>query len=171
MRTRLFGPLGLTRTYLQGDGPPPPSAAHGYLVGSNGPRLVSDGTNYRPTTSAATVAWAAGAIVARALDLARWADALYGGDLLEPASLVEMTDFSANPYSLSSYGLGTRTRFIGSHQVVGHTGSLRGYTAAMWHFPAEDITVVVLTNRGRIDANPIADELAKVALEAAGYAP
>jgi hypothetical protein len=29
----------------------------------------------------------------------------------------------------------------------------------------------VLTNRGRIDPNPIADALAQVALKAAGYAP
>jgi hypothetical protein len=30
----------------------------------------------------------------------------------------------------------------------------------MWYFPAEQLTIVVLTNRGRIDANPIVDALA-----------
>jgi hypothetical protein len=34
----------------------------------------------------------------------------------------------------------------------------------MWHFPQPDLTIVVLTNRGRIDANPIIDALAQVAL-------
>jgi D-alanyl-D-alanine carboxypeptidase len=171
LRTRFFDPLGLADTFFQGEGPPPNRAAQGYLVGPNGRRLVNDGTDYRPTTSAATVAWAAGAVVASAADLATWARTLYGGELLEPDSLAQMTDFDANPYAGGTYGLGTRTRFVGSHSEIGHTGSLRGFAAAMWHMPAEGITVVVLSNRGRVDVNPIADLLAMAALEAAGYGP
>jgi D-alanyl-D-alanine carboxypeptidase len=166
---RFFEPLGMIETFFQGDGPPPPSAAHGYLIGDAGTRLISDGTGYRPTTSAATVAWAAGAVVSTAGDLATWADALYGGSLLDPASLAQLTNFRSNPYARGTYGLGTRTRLIEGRQVVGHTGSLRGFAAAMWYFPAEDLTVVVLSNRGRVDVNPIADRLAAIALESIGY--
>jgi D-alanyl-D-alanine carboxypeptidase len=170
-RQRFFEPLDMADTFFQGDGPPPSRAASGYLVGQGGPRLISDGTDYRPTTSAATVAWAAGAVVASASDLATWADALYGGGLLEPESLAQMTDFTANPYAGGAYGLGTRTRIISGRRVIGHTGSLRGFAASMWHFPHEGITVVVLSNRGRVDVNPIADQLAAAAFEAAGYGP
>jgi len=168
-RNRFLEPLGMADTFFQGDGPPPPRSAHGYLVGQRGPRHITDGSDYRPTTSAATVAWAAGSVVASAHDLATWADALYGGELLEPASLAQMIDFNANLYSGRAYGLGTRTRLILGRRVVGHTGSLRGFAAAMWHFPAEGISVVVLSNRGRVDVNPIADRLAAAALSAAGY--
>jgi D-alanyl-D-alanine carboxypeptidase len=168
-RQRFFEPLDMADTFFQGDGPPPSRAANGYLVGERGPRLIGDGTDYRPTTSAATVAWAAGAVVASANDLATWADGLYGGKLLEPESLTQMTDFAANPYAGGAYGLGTRTRFMSGRRAVGHTGSLRGFAAAMWHFPGEAITVVVLSNRGRVDVNPIADRLAAAALSAAGY--
>ncbi|CAN5664431.1 hypothetical protein BH23CHL7_BH23CHL7_14700 [soil metagenome] len=168
-RRRFLEPLDMADTFFQGDAPPPSRAATGYLVGTDGPRAISDGTDYRPTTSAATVAWAAGAVVASASDLATWADALYGGKLLAPASLAQMTDFSANSYAGATYGLGTRTRFMSGRRAVGHTGSLRGFAAAMWHFPGEGITVVVLSNRGRVDVNPIADRLAAEALRAAGY--
>ena len=168
-RSRFFEPLGMDDTFFQGDGPPPSRAAQGYLIGDADPRLINDGTDYRPTTSAATVAWATGAVVASANDLATWADALYGGRLLEPASLAAMTDFTVNPYAGGSYGLGTRSRVIDGRRAVGHTGSLRGFAAAMWHFPAEGISVVVLSNRGRVDVNPIAERLAIAALRAAGY--
>jgi hypothetical protein len=94
---------------------------------------------------------------------------LYGGQLLSAASLAEMTDFAANPYSEEAYGLGTRTRFFEGRRMVGHTGSLRGYYAAMWHYPLENLTVVIELNLGRIDPNPMADQLAAVALRAAGY--
>jgi hypothetical protein len=33
----------------------------------------------------------------------------------------------------------------------------------MWHFPETNMTIAALSNRGRIDANPIVDALAEVA--------
>lgn len=170
LRQHWFGTVGLADTYFQDGGPTPADAAYGHLLRLRD-RLheLDDGTDYRPTTSAATVAWAVGAVESSATDLASWANALYGGHLLSAASLAEMTDFAANPYSDESYGLGTRTRFFEGRRMVGHTGSLRGYYAAMWQYPAENLTVVVELNLGRIDPNPMADQLAAVALRAAGY--
>jgi D-alanyl-D-alanine carboxypeptidase len=170
LRERWFGPAGLSRTYFQDGDPLPADAAYGHLLRLNDRLLeLDDGSDYRPTTSAATVAWACGSVESTATDLATWADGVYGGHLLSAESLAEMTDFAANPYSDESYGLGTRTRFFEGRRMVGHTGSLRGYYAAMWHYPVENVTVVVELNLGRIDPNPMADELAAVALRASGY--
>ena len=167
-----FEPLGLDQTSFQGDDPPPPNGAYGHLL-RTGDRLIEldDGTDYRPTRSAATVAWAVGAIESTAADTATWCQALYGGQLLSEAALAEMTNFAANPYSRGAYGLGTRTRLLDGRRMVGHTGSLRGYYAAAWHFPVEDVTVVVELNLGRIDPNPMADELARIALAASAPQP
>jgi hypothetical protein len=55
--------------------------------------------------------------------------------------------------------------------MFGHTGSLRGFYTAMWYFPVERLTVVVMLDLGRIDPNPMADRLASIALLAAGYPP
>jgi D-alanyl-D-alanine carboxypeptidase len=172
LRQRWFGPLGLTNTYFQDGGSPLPSdAAYGHLARVGGVREFDDGTDYRPSTSAATVAWACGAVESTATDLATWANDVYGGHILSEQSLAEMTDFAANTYSDASYGLGTRTRFFDGRQMVGHTGSLRGFYGAMWHYPAENLTIVVELNLGRIDPNPLADQLAAIALPAAGYPP
>ncbi len=170
LRQRWFGPLGLTNTYFEDGGSPLPSdAAYGHLLRVGGSREIDDGTDYRPTTSAATVAWACGAVESTATDLATWASDVYGGHVLSAGSLAEMTDFAANPYSDESYGLGTRTRFFDGRRMVGHTGSLRGFYGAMWHYPAENLTVVINLNLGRIDPNPLADQLAAIALADAGY--
>ena len=151
LRTRFWGPLDLDDTYTQSDGPPPASAARGYWW-SNG-KFVDKGdqSGYRPTRSAATVAWSVGDVVASARDIATWASSLYGGDVLAPASLAEMTDWQANPGD-GHYGLGVRVEEYGGRLMLGHTGSIRGYTGVVWYVPSEDATFVVLTNRGRSDA-------------------
>jgi CubicO group peptidase (beta-lactamase class C family) len=110
-----------------------------------------DQSGYRPSRSAATVAWSVGDIVASASDIAEWADSLYGGEVLSPASLAEMTDWQANPGD-GKYGLGVRMRVYGGRVMFGHTGSIRGYTSVVWYVPSEDATFMVLTNRGRSNA-------------------
>lgn len=167
---RFISPLGLADTYFQADGPPVSDAAQGHLRRHGVPQEVSDGTDYRPTKSAATVAWAAGGMVLSADDLATWCRALYGGDLLSPESMAQLTDYSL-PGALD-YGLGTRTRLLDGRRMFGHTGSLRGFMTVMWHFPDVDLTVVLLNNLGRINPNPMVDSLSAVAMPlAAGYVP
>ena len=68
-RQQFFAPLGMADTYFEGSGPPPPTAAAGYLLAASGLKEQTDGTDYRPTISGATVAWAAGAIDGSAHDL------------------------------------------------------------------------------------------------------
>ena len=162
---RFFTPLAMNDSYFQYQAPGPASSAHGYLRKADGTfTRISDTTNYRPQISAATVAWAAGGVTASARDIARWADALYGGEgVVSDASLAQMTDYLAAGQTRGTYGLGTRTRLYAGERMFGHTGSLRGFAASMWHYEELDLTVVVLTNRGRIDPNPTADVLAGIA--------
>jgi D-alanyl-D-alanine carboxypeptidase len=164
LQQRLFTPTALNNTYFQGSGPPPAGAAVGHSATTG--LDISDGTDYRPTLSEATVAWAAGAIVSSAPDIAIWGRALYGGHLLSAESLAQMEDYNYSPASLQSYGLGTRTRVFGTQRLFGHTGTLRGFYGAMWQFPDSDLTIVVLTNKGRIDPNRIIDALATITVPA-----
>jgi D-alanyl-D-alanine carboxypeptidase len=164
LHQRFIEPLGLDSTFVQGYEAPAPGSALGCLQKPNGPECLDDGTDYRPTESAATVAWGAGDIVSTPSDLADWARAIYesGSDFLDDGSVAEMTDYVER--GRESYGLGTRTRVTQDQRAFGHTGSLRGYSAAMWQYPEIDTSIVVLTNRGRIEANPIVDALAEVAI-------
>ena len=167
LRERLFQPLALDETFSQCEEPPPAGSARGYLVKPERAIGLDDGTDYRPTKSAATVACGVGDIVSTPEDLADWAQSVYGGHFLDPESLALMTDYDYSPYSQETYGLGTRTRVFDGERMFGHTGSLRGFDAAMWYLLDLDLTIVVLTNRGRIDANPIVDALATIALPVA----
>jgi D-alanyl-D-alanine carboxypeptidase len=151
LRSRFWAPLGLDQTYIQSEGTPPTSAARGYWWVDGKFVDKGDQSGYRPTRSAATVAWNIGDMVASAPDIATWAHALYGGSVLSPASLAEMTDWQANPGD-GDYGLGMRVRTYEGRVMFGHTGSIRGYTAVAWYVPSEDATFVVLTNRGRSNA-------------------
>lgn len=145
IRTRLLDPLGLEHTVFQPDEETPRNAAHGHLWGGGDLFYDQIGrSRVVPHLSASTVAWAAGAMAASASDLARWAEALYAGDIVSPEALDAMLTFRRK----DEYGLGTRTRTFQGHRAVGHLGGIRGYELAMWHFPEDGATIVVLTNRG-----------------------
>ena len=84
-----------------------------------------------PLTAAwATVFWASGAMVSSAPDLARWGDALYGGDVLGARELEQMVAFNT-----SDYGLGAQRIEVAGRSGVGHTGLLDTYTSLLLHLP------------------------------------
>jgi D-alanyl-D-alanine carboxypeptidase len=157
IRRRFLTPLGMGHTHFQDEEPVPVRGAMGYLYNGNRSfKGLWDGSSERPNTSAATVAWAAGAMVSTAGDLATWTRALYGGKVLQPQWLTQMLSFGTY-----GYGLGVRSVTIAGQPAWGHAGSLRGFTAATWYLPLQQVTVSVTTNRGRIDPNGIAARLAQ----------
>ena len=162
IRRRFLAPLAMRDTFFQGEEPVSLRGAMGYLYDGPAGRFegLADGTNTRPNTSAATVAWAAGAMVSTAHDVATWARALYGGSVLSPGSLTQMLQFGRY-----GYGLGARLSTLAGQDAWGHTGSLRGFTAAAEHFPGQKVTVAVTTNRGRILPNEITALLAQAVFE------
>jgi D-alanyl-D-alanine carboxypeptidase len=164
IRKRFLGPLGMTQTYFQGDEPIGHWPAKGYWLNGSGYTGFSDGSKLRPNTSAATVAWAAGGLVSSVRDVATWQHALLSGDVLKPESLAQMLDFGKY-----GYGLGMRRQLLAGRMGVGHGGSLRGYEAGMYRLPLEDVSVVVLTNRGLVRLGGITDRLTNLTLKA--YAP
>ena len=95
--------------------------------------------------SAPSVASSAGAIASTASDLAIWARALYGGDVLSAPSLRQMTSFLRE----GTYGLGTDVASFAGRRAVGHRGGLRGYESSMWFFPSEGVSIALLSNQGR----------------------
>lgn len=150
IKARFIDPLGLTNTVFQPDQPTPNDRAHGHLSAGGGRFVDHTGTSrVIPHLSAATVAWASAAMASTPTDLARWASALYGGQVLSPEATALMTTFRP----VDDYGLGTRVRDFGALRAVGHLGGLRGFTTAMWHFQAEGFTVVVCQNLGMVDPN------------------
>ena len=76
LRDRFLFPLGLRDTFFQGQEPILKVPAEGYLATRKGYQRLADGSRFRPNTSAATVADAAGAMVSSVRDVSDWQDAL-----------------------------------------------------------------------------------------------
>ena len=81
-------------------------------------------------------------MVASAADLARWGDALYGGEVLEPPMRDAMLSFNAE-----GYGLGAQRIEVAGREGVGHTGLLDTYTTLLLYLPDEGVTVALLVDR------------------------
>ena len=96
VRTRFLEPLGLDTRGISRRTRPPPDVAHGYRFASAStaaPAIdLSDGTPLVPFTSVVTAAGGAGGFASTARDLARWARALYGGEVLGPNTVAAMID-------------------------------------------------------------------------------
>jgi D-alanyl-D-alanine carboxypeptidase len=144
LQQRILGPLGLADTELPGTqrrlhGP----YLHGYAppdrawLPSDGPAGLVDVTQANPSW-----AWAAGAMVSSAADLARFYQALLSGRLLSPELLKAMQttiDASEQFGAGAGYGLGLMRLGLGcGGQVWGHGGEIAGY--ATLAFSTSDTT-------------------------------
>lgn len=165
IRQRLLQPLGLNHTAFQDVEPVQLTSAEGYLRLNHEWVGWSDGSGYRPHTSAATVAWAAGAMLSTPSDLVRWAHVLYTGNVVSASSLARMVTFNEE-----DYGHGTEQFFTTDDEATreamwGHSGSLRGFQAQMWYIPSRDVTISLVSNRGRQVLRPSIQKLLAVLFE------
>jgi CubicO group peptidase (beta-lactamase class C family) len=103
-------------------------------------------------------------------DLYRLWTALRNGTLLSPASFRLMATAEGpgalmNPRdSLAQYGLALSLNHEEQHRRVGQHGSLFGYSGSLYEFPADSLTVVVLTNTEGQNAYAITRALAREVL-------
>jgi D-alanyl-D-alanine carboxypeptidase len=132
LRDRIFKPLRLAHTaFPTASASMPKPFAHGYLLPYNGfvpVRKYKDVTAWNPSW-----AWAAGAIVSTADDLARFYGALLSGDLLKPELLAAMEDtvpLTKDPDG-PGYGLGLMhdVHVATCSDTWGHDGAVPGYTS------------------------------------------
>ncbi|HEX8299791.1 MAG TPA: serine hydrolase [Rubricoccaceae bacterium] len=145
-----FEPLGMTHTRFGWEPVPDGQRwAHGWGT-------LSDGTDIDLTTlspnSNFSAAFSSGGLVSTAEEQARWAAALFGGDVVRPASLTEMTTLSTFTSSFPGgravgYGLGCFALELGGERVWAHSGRIAGYSGSMGYNPARRVGLAVLTNR------------------------
>ena len=170
VQQRFLEPLGLDHTWYQPEDPPPTDVAHGYRFTSTStaaPAIdLTDGTPLVPFTSVVTAAGGAGGFASTARDLAHWAQALYGGQVLRPEYLAAMVDPSTTAALKSSipYGYGTQVVEIDGLRTLGHSGRLLGFRSAMRYIPDQGVSIAVVTNQSRTDPAPIVRSLLKLAL-------
>lgn len=130
---QITGPLGLTATSF--DDGSRTDVIHGHTA------FVASGSTDFDYTSVATSAWAAGSLVTTAEELARFATALFDGELIGPALVDEMR---APLGEGADYGLGLHP---GPDFGVGHGGAIPGFNSILQLDPATgDLLIVVVGN-------------------------
>ena len=152
-REKRFGPLALNSTFFDPANPIPAGLARGYIDMYSDLNLV-ESTRY----SGWDYYTADGGLISNPYDLSIFMRGLFGGKLLNPASLQQMQQWRKprNGESGSSpieFGLGifrTETRY---GYAVFHSGDAIGYYGRMMLFPESNTVICWLTNGnyGKLD--------------------
>jgi len=116
-----------------------------------------------------TGAYAAGGILSTASDVAGFVRALFTGDILTEATLSRMRTFVDAPdedvTTQRGYGLGVRNLVIDGQRLVGHTGTIPGYSAIAMHHDDPEYTIAVLSNLSTIDQAGVFERLQNAVLD------
>ena len=175
---RLFDPLGLTETSFPAlaDASIAEPVAHGYMFSNNvdtmegsalpadelaaaqaGDLLPTDHTDDNPSW-----AWAAGAGISTAPELATWVEALGGGGVLSEEMQKKRIESVQPSDGEGAYGWGV----AGMGSFYGHIGEMPGYNSFMGYDPETDVTVVVwATLAPNMEGNPAAALIARSLIE------
>ena len=88
-----------------------------------------------------------GALVGSVRDLARWADALHGGRVLQPETYAQMIAPTQLPGGRTvPYGYGISTGDLRGHDVIGHSGGIFGGLTDSIYIPERQLFVAVFVN-------------------------
>jgi len=96
--------------------------------------------------------WTAGAMVATARDLALFARALRDGLIVGPAALARMSAFRPTDDKDEDMGQGLARDRYGKEILIGYTGNVLGFGAAVGWIPNEDVVIALMTNVGAMHA-------------------
>lgn len=158
LHARILDPLGLEDTFYAATEPVPGEKVDAYqqiegkLVNVSAIDLSSPG--------------AAGAMVSTTRDLARFAEALIGGELLRPATLAEMVTFIPSGRPNLEVGLGVFRWQMPSGALVGNSGDGIGSAGRMYRLADTDLTLVLLANTSDAETvDAVFTEAVRVALE------
>jgi D-alanyl-D-alanine carboxypeptidase len=159
---RILAPLGLTDILFEGfepvDGSRLPSRYHfgteEYLRDAGmhptfrriNPRLID------VSRSNLSTEWTAGAVVATARDMALFARALRDGLIVAPSGLKRMESFKPTDDKDEDMGQGLALDRYGQEKLIGYTGNVLGFGAAVGWDPEEDVVIALMTNVGAMHA-------------------
>ena len=168
-----------THAYVQGAEKPRGPLALGYYYNRAGPSarpidLADARRTIVPFTSVVTAAGSAGDVAATSADLAAWARALYGGQVLRPETLslaVGDAKQTAAYRPYVPYGLGVQVTRIDGRRAYGHSGRFIGARGELRYLPGSGLAIAVLTNQNGVDLRPLTAKLVSIALPKAPAVP
>lgn len=96
-----------------------------------------------------SIAMGAGGIVSTASDLARFAELLFDGKIIEAERVNQMAS------QLDGYGMGLFEMPFGERISYGHDGKIDGFSSVFSYFPEEEVAYVLLANATNYEINQI----------------
>ncbi len=87
--------------------------------------------------------YSAGAMVSTVDDLYTWIKALTNNKIIAATSVKKMT----TPYK-DNYGYGLLIDSLKTHSRIWHNGGIPGFSSHLAYYPADEVTVVVISNNG-----------------------
>jgi CubicO group peptidase (beta-lactamase class C family) len=176
LHTRIFAPLRMDHTIVYQKGKKEVSnRAFGHS---------KDGDAFKETDQSATSATLGdGGLYSNLEDLAKWDDALGHHTLLSademapalaPAKLangkptfwpLEANDDNLHPGKPVSYGFGWFVDPYWGHPLMWHTGSTMGFRTIIERFTADNLTIIILSNRSDLDSQALAVKTADLYLK------
>jgi CubicO group peptidase (beta-lactamase class C family) len=159
LRTRIFDPLGMTRTRYEDQQLVESNRATGYTRFAMGEQEHEAHLDY-------TWFSGAGAIESTVADLEKWNNAIDRGTLLTPASREMMhATFKLADGTDTQYGFGLFMRSLpdGKHVVL-HGGDTTGFGTQDARFVEDGIDIIVLTNQEPASYNAVMNALYRVVI-------
>ncbi len=145
LKTEILHPAGLTNTTCGAESVPMGLLAQGYAE--------RQGEFASVDTPATSQTFSSGALFSNVLDLQMWRAAIEDGRLIQTSTYRQMT----SPAVLlngeaTSYGLGLFLGACGPFREIGHDGTSGGFSGQAAYYPDVDLSVVVLMNSERHEA-------------------
>ena len=163
VRQRLLDPLGLSHTFVYPFETPGSQPFSHFWADLDGNGTVEDWQGIGlPDAGLFSLATSAGCLISTPEDLVKFSEWVYGGHLLQPATLAEMlTDYISVPGAGLQYGLGAGNFGLPQNlENWGHNGDLI-YKSFALYFPSENMSLAVQQNDDReydpTQANPVLD--------------
>jgi D-alanyl-D-alanine carboxypeptidase len=165
VETRIFEPLGMTRSMYCDNSKDVPDRAFGHGM--------RDGAFRRAPSIVHTATYAAGAICSTAGDMVTWLKSLHGGVVLSPRSYEEMIAPTVLADGTSvRYGMGlTVWNDIRGLKQIGHDGGGFGYSSQAWWHPDAQLAIVIMTNSEPDNTTAMMEAFSAAVLPAAPAAP
>jgi CubicO group peptidase (beta-lactamase class C family) len=139
IRTKIFEPLGMKRSYYDRTEMIIPKRVKGY-------ERTSSGFQNAPYLSM-TQPYAAGSLASSVDDLALWDSGLWSSKLLKPESLAKAHKAHVLKNGrVTGYGYGWAIGSYEGHRTVEHGGGINGFASYVLSMPDDGVYVAVLTN-------------------------
>jgi CubicO group peptidase (beta-lactamase class C family) len=148
LRRQIANKLGLVRTYYAGTAGATTLEAISY-------RWTPEGWRREPENDPSVDGGASG-LVSNATDLVTFLDAMFAGKVVTPYNLGAMRGEDGAP------PIGLRPAEISGHAGFGETGTTAAFEAAVFHFPAEKISIAWTGNASRVPVDQILGEVLKL---------